>query len=140
MARSRSPPFGVVWQFRERDVSQMSSSSLDHGSKLRGPSPIAIVLLYSATLMTHPSQFNRRGKYSPVPCAPVVSATTAHKTFGPTDLTSTYSVCTRRVFGGIELKHSGLDSDALSARLLTAHRGFVFTSFLRPSSKGTDAR
>ncbi|GFS94496.1 putative DD41D transposase [Trichonephila clavipes] len=31
----------------------------------------------------------------------VVSAATAHKTFGPTDLTSTYSVCTRRVFGGI---------------------------------------
>ncbi|GFW23183.1 hypothetical protein TNCV_3802831 [Trichonephila clavipes] len=25
----------------------------------------------------------------------------AHKTFGPTDLTSTYSVCTRSVFGGI---------------------------------------
>ncbi|GFU95384.1 hypothetical protein TNCV_5015931 [Trichonephila clavipes] len=25
----------------------------------------------------------------------------AHKTFGPTDLTSTYSVCTRRVYGGI---------------------------------------
>ncbi|GFT77811.1 hypothetical protein TNCV_4387901 [Trichonephila clavipes] len=25
----------------------------------------------------------------------------AHKTFGPTDLTSTYSVCTRRVFRGI---------------------------------------
>ncbi|GFT75684.1 hypothetical protein TNCV_319741 [Trichonephila clavipes] len=25
----------------------------------------------------------------------------AHKTFGPTDLTSTYSVYTRRVFGGI---------------------------------------
>ncbi|GFW46048.1 uncharacterized protein TNCV_3276651 [Trichonephila clavipes] len=32
----------------------------------------------------------------------VVSAATANKTFGPTDLTSTYSVCTRRVFGGIE--------------------------------------
>ncbi|GFV12724.1 hypothetical protein TNCV_1366941 [Trichonephila clavipes] len=31
----------------------------------------------------------------------VVSAATAHKTFGPTDLRSTYSVCTRRVFGGI---------------------------------------
>ncbi|GFV22615.1 uncharacterized protein TNCV_2078061 [Trichonephila clavipes] len=31
----------------------------------------------------------------------VVSAETAHRTFGPTDLTSTYSVCTRRVFGGI---------------------------------------
>ncbi|GFV51938.1 hypothetical protein TNCV_1322911 [Trichonephila clavipes] len=27
--------------------------------------------------------------------------TSAHKTFGPTDLTSTHSVCTRRVFGGI---------------------------------------
>ncbi|GFV43652.1 hypothetical protein TNCV_2679531 [Trichonephila clavipes] len=35
------------------------------------------------------------------PLALVVSAATAHKTFGPTDLTSTYSVCTRRVFGGI---------------------------------------
>ncbi|GFU78209.1 uncharacterized protein TNCV_5007901 [Trichonephila clavipes] len=32
----------------------------------------------------------------------VVSAATASKTFGPTDLTSTYSVCTWRVFGGIE--------------------------------------
>ncbi|GFW08987.1 hypothetical protein TNCV_3475331 [Trichonephila clavipes] len=30
------------------------------------------------------------GKYSPAP-ALVVSAATAHKTFGPTDLTSTYS-------------------------------------------------
>ncbi|GFT32270.1 hypothetical protein TNCV_1035301 [Trichonephila clavipes] len=26
----------------------------------------------------------------------------ARKTFGPTDLTTTYSVCTRRVFGVIE--------------------------------------
>ncbi|GFU59832.1 hypothetical protein TNCV_2987881 [Trichonephila clavipes] len=32
----------------------------------------------------------------PVPC----TRDSAHKTFGPTDLTSTYSVCTR-VFGGI---------------------------------------
>ncbi|GFV58752.1 hypothetical protein TNCV_3730901 [Trichonephila clavipes] len=29
------------------------------------------------------------------------SAVTANKNFGPTDLTCTYSVCTRRVFGGI---------------------------------------
>ncbi|GFX69853.1 uncharacterized protein TNCV_4392081 [Trichonephila clavipes] len=36
------------------------------------------------------------------PPAPVVSAATTHKTFGPTDLTSKYSLCTRRVFGGIE--------------------------------------
>ncbi|GFX15249.1 hypothetical protein TNCV_2709541 [Trichonephila clavipes] len=39
----------------------------------------------------------RGGKYSPVPC----TRDSAYKTFGPTDLTSTYSVCTRRVFGGI---------------------------------------
>ncbi|GFT03976.1 uncharacterized protein TNCV_1731221 [Trichonephila clavipes] len=31
----------------------------------------------------------------------VVSAATAHKTFGSTDLTSTYSVCTLRVFSAI---------------------------------------
>ncbi|GFU30771.1 uncharacterized protein TNCV_1444741 [Trichonephila clavipes] len=35
------------------------------------------------------------------PSAPLVSAATVQKTFRPTDLTSTYSVCTRRVFGGI---------------------------------------
>ncbi|GFW51230.1 hypothetical protein TNCV_3595121 [Trichonephila clavipes] len=39
----------------------------------------------------------RGGKYSPVSC----TRDSAHKTFGPTDLTSMYSVCTRRVFGGI---------------------------------------
>ncbi|GFU18143.1 uncharacterized protein TNCV_1446881 [Trichonephila clavipes] len=31
----------------------------------------------------------------------VVSAVTSHKTFGSTELTSAYSVCTHRVFGGI---------------------------------------
>ncbi|GFS58038.1 uncharacterized protein TNCV_3124971 [Trichonephila clavipes] len=35
------------------------------------------------------------------PPALVVSVAIAHKTFGPTDLMSTYSMCTRRVFGGI---------------------------------------
>ncbi|GFV66811.1 uncharacterized protein TNCV_1780281 [Trichonephila clavipes] len=35
------------------------------------------------------------------PPALMVSAATAHKTFGPTDLKSTYLVCSRRVFGGI---------------------------------------
>ncbi|GFW44643.1 hypothetical protein TNCV_4481881 [Trichonephila clavipes] len=34
------------------------------------------------------------------PPTPVVSAAIAHKTFGPADLTRTYSMCTRRVFGG----------------------------------------
>ncbi|GFV72195.1 uncharacterized protein TNCV_995671, partial [Trichonephila clavipes] len=35
------------------------------------------------------------------PPALVASAVIAHKTFGLTDLSSTCSVCTRRVFGGI---------------------------------------
>ncbi|GFX79211.1 hypothetical protein TNCV_4747951 [Trichonephila clavipes] len=39
----------------------------------------------------------RGGNYSPIPC----TRDSAHKTFGPTDLTSTYSVRTWRVFGGI---------------------------------------
>ncbi|GFX99846.1 hypothetical protein TNCV_258831 [Trichonephila clavipes] len=55
------------------------------------------------------------------PPALVGSATTAHKTFGPTDLTSTYSVRTRRVFGGIEPRPSGLESDARTTRLPTIH-------------------
>ncbi|GFU21716.1 hypothetical protein TNCV_3123161 [Trichonephila clavipes] len=41
----------------------------------------------------------------------------AHKTSEPTDLMSTYSVCTRRVFGGIESRPFGLESDALTTRL-----------------------
>ncbi|GFT50618.1 hypothetical protein TNCV_552031 [Trichonephila clavipes] len=40
--------------------------------------------------------------------------------FGLTDLTSTYSVCTRRVFGGIERRPSVLETDALTTRLPTA--------------------
>ncbi|GFS94370.1 uncharacterized protein TNCV_2014061 [Trichonephila clavipes] len=35
------------------------------------------------------------------PPALVVSAVTSHKIFGPNDLTSTYSLCAWRVFGGI---------------------------------------
>ncbi|GFV56750.1 hypothetical protein TNCV_2539521 [Trichonephila clavipes] len=59
-----------------------------------------------------------KGGYSPVPC----TRDSAHKTFGPTDLTSTYSVCTRKVFGdtGIEPRPSGLESDGLTIRLPTA--------------------
>ncbi|GFV37673.1 hypothetical protein TNCV_2707881 [Trichonephila clavipes] len=43
----------------------------------------------------------RRERYILQPPALMVSAVTAHKTFGLTDLTNMYSVCTRRVFGGI---------------------------------------
>ncbi|GFX40884.1 hypothetical protein TNCV_3761051 [Trichonephila clavipes] len=44
------------------------------------------------------------------PFVPVVSAATTHKTFGPIDLSSTYSVCTRRVFGGIRHRTQALRS------------------------------
>ncbi|GFY17706.1 uncharacterized protein TNCV_1074411 [Trichonephila clavipes] len=54
------------------------------------------------------------------PLAHTVSAATTHNTFRPTDLTSTYCVCTRRVFGGIEPRPSGLESDALTTKLPTA--------------------
>ncbi|GFY00250.1 hypothetical protein TNCV_4710521 [Trichonephila clavipes] len=52
----------------------------------------------------------------------------AHKTFGPTDLTSTYSMCTRRVFGGtgIEPRPSGPESGALTTRLSTALNKILF--------------
>ncbi|GFX00192.1 hypothetical protein TNCV_296811 [Trichonephila clavipes] len=41
---------------KERWVpAQMSSTSLDYGSKLRGPSPKALVLLNSATLISNQS-------------------------------------------------------------------------------------
>ncbi|GFV99773.1 hypothetical protein TNCV_5081331 [Trichonephila clavipes] len=39
----------------------------------------------------------KRREIFPVSC----TRDSAHKTFGPIDLTRTYSVCTRRVFGGI---------------------------------------
>ncbi|GFV07034.1 transposable element Tcb2 transposase [Trichonephila clavipes] len=44
----------------------------------------------------------------------MVSVATAHKTFGPTVLTSEYSVCTWRVFGGIEPRPSGLESEIIN--------------------------
>ncbi|GFW30438.1 hypothetical protein TNCV_453761 [Trichonephila clavipes] len=52
----------------------------------------------------------------------VVSTATTHKTFEPIDLTSTFSVSIRRVFGGtgIEPRPSVLESDALTTRLPTA--------------------
>ncbi|GFX46522.1 hypothetical protein TNCV_4549611 [Trichonephila clavipes] len=61
--------------------------------------------------LSPPSQFRHGtdvGGFSPVPCI----HNSAYKTFGPTDLTSTYSVCTRRVFGGtgIEPRPSGMES------------------------------
>ncbi|GFY27633.1 hypothetical protein TNCV_910841 [Trichonephila clavipes] len=72
------------------------------------------------------------GIYAPVPC----TRDSAHRTFRPTDLTSTSSVCTQRVFGGagVEPRSSGLESDALTTRLPTAlihkyYKAVVFKFF-----------
>ncbi|GFT96628.1 hypothetical protein TNCV_5022671 [Trichonephila clavipes] len=47
------------------------------------------------------------------PSALVASAVTTHKTFGPTDLTSMYSVCTRRAFSGIGHRTQAFLSDPM---------------------------
>ncbi|GFU25219.1 hypothetical protein TNCV_3452001 [Trichonephila clavipes] len=39
------PPIGVVWKLGEEVPAQVSSSSLDHSSKRRGPLPKALVQL-----------------------------------------------------------------------------------------------
>ncbi|GFV59650.1 hypothetical protein TNCV_1907221 [Trichonephila clavipes] len=57
--------------------------------------------------------------YSPEPPVPMASAATTRKTFGLTDLKSRHSVCTRKTFGGIESRPSGLESVALIIRLPT---------------------
>ncbi|GFX51534.1 hypothetical protein TNCV_5012381 [Trichonephila clavipes] len=51
----------------------------------------------------------KEGKHS---SAPVVCAESP-KAFGPSDLTNTYSVCTRMVFGGMDIKqrHTSLESE-----------------------------
>ncbi|GFV53616.1 hypothetical protein TNCV_2643351 [Trichonephila clavipes] len=41
---------GVVWKLEVRVLAQVSSSSLDWGSKLRDPKPVALELLQSATV------------------------------------------------------------------------------------------
>ncbi|GFW82930.1 hypothetical protein TNCV_2209821 [Trichonephila clavipes] len=43
LASLKRPPVGVVWELGEGVPAQVSSTSLDHGSKLRGPSPKALV-------------------------------------------------------------------------------------------------
>ncbi|GFV55354.1 hypothetical protein TNCV_2269051 [Trichonephila clavipes] len=60
-------------------------------------------------------ELDGREIYSPVNC----TLDSTYRTFGTPDLTSTFSVCTRRVFGGIghRTRPSGLGSDALTTRL-----------------------
>ncbi|GFX48614.1 hypothetical protein TNCV_585111 [Trichonephila clavipes] len=68
----------------------------------------------------------RGGKYSPVPC----TRDSAHKTFGPTDLTSTPCVIGGYlVASGIKPRPCGLESDALTTRLPTARNLIPRASF-----------
>ncbi|GFS62362.1 hypothetical protein TNCV_5032101 [Trichonephila clavipes] len=49
MSRLKHSPVGVVWKLGQRLPAQVSSLSHDYGSKRRGPSPIALMKLCSAT-------------------------------------------------------------------------------------------
>ncbi|GFW51762.1 hypothetical protein TNCV_1186941 [Trichonephila clavipes] len=64
----------------------------------------------------------RCGKYSPVPC----TRDSSHKTFGPTDLTSTYSLCTRRVFGGIGHRTQAFRSGVRCSKHQASHGSKAF--------------
>ncbi|GFX88403.1 hypothetical protein TNCV_2278711 [Trichonephila clavipes] len=50
LPRFKSPPFEGV-EVRRGDGAQVSPLSLDHGSKLQGPSPITLAHLYSTMLL-----------------------------------------------------------------------------------------
>ncbi|GFY34614.1 RNase H domain-containing protein [Trichonephila clavipes] len=49
-------PVGMMWKLGEGVSSQVSSTSLDHGSKLRGPSPKPVESLNREKRLTHSSQ------------------------------------------------------------------------------------
>ncbi|GFS98744.1 uncharacterized protein TNCV_2591891 [Trichonephila clavipes] len=75
------PPVGVAWKLGEGVPAQVSPTSLDHGSKLRGPSPKALVLLNSATLIFNQSilfndlgfflGLNHLGFFTQIPFSPI---------------------------------------------------------------------
>ncbi|GFW08133.1 hypothetical protein TNCV_2979001 [Trichonephila clavipes] len=68
-------------------------------------------------MATPPIWTGGKGIYSPVPC----TRDSAHKTFGPTDLTSTYSLCTRRVFGGMGHRTQAFRSGARCSNHQATH-------------------
>ncbi|GFW85509.1 hypothetical protein TNCV_145541 [Trichonephila clavipes] len=90
---SRSLPFLLLFLMPPVSRSQIEAHEIHRGKGLNVRLSLAL-----AMSIIQVTAWNYRGrKYSPVPC----TRDSAHKTFGPTDLTSTYPVCTRRVFGGI---------------------------------------
>ncbi|GFU68124.1 hypothetical protein TNCV_247881 [Trichonephila clavipes] len=62
------------------------------------------------------------------PPALVVSAATTKMSFGPSDLTSTYSVYTRRVFGGIEDRTQAFSSGVRCSDHKSTHVHCLLTS------------
>ncbi|GFV57730.1 hypothetical protein TNCV_4463281 [Trichonephila clavipes] len=46
---TQSSPIGEEWKLETGGTAQVSSSSLGYNSKLRGPSPIAIMMLQSTS-------------------------------------------------------------------------------------------
>ncbi|GFT21391.1 hypothetical protein TNCV_3816651 [Trichonephila clavipes] len=97
-------------------------AATDPGSKLianrlfsvMGRLLIAVVVAANATCLTQSERDLRVSSWQGARSTPVVglglglhteeipcTRDSAHKTFGPTDLMSTFSVCTRRVFGGL---------------------------------------
>ncbi|GFU68915.1 hypothetical protein TNCV_4882421 [Trichonephila clavipes] len=69
----------------------------------------------------------RGGKYSPVPC----TRDSALKTFGLTDLTSTYSVCTRRVFGGIGHRTQAFRSEVRCSNHQATHGPYIVLNSIK---------
>ncbi|GFW99060.1 alpha-2 adrenergic receptor [Trichonephila clavipes] len=52
MSRLKRTPVGMMWKLGEEVPVQVSSPSLDRSSELRGPPPLVLVQLYSATLIS----------------------------------------------------------------------------------------
>ncbi|GFV42803.1 hypothetical protein TNCV_841571 [Trichonephila clavipes] len=75
-------------------------------------------------MVTLPPQFRHRTggeEHILQPPAPMVSAVNSHKTFGPTDLTITYSVRTRRVLGGTRNRTQALQSEVRCSNHWATH-------------------
>ncbi|GFT80696.1 hypothetical protein TNCV_127411 [Trichonephila clavipes] len=59
-----TPPVGVMWEFGD-GTDQVSSSTFDQVSKLRGPSPIALALLKSVAFIYKKLPYPRSGFQTP---------------------------------------------------------------------------
>ncbi|GFV70730.1 hypothetical protein TNCV_2022941 [Trichonephila clavipes] len=107
------------------DEEESELYSKGEGGKLKGEN-LSCTSLYLKSLRAKYFEVNKRWRHHQSrqlrhgtggegnilqPPAPVVSDATTLKTVGATDLTTTYSVCTRRVFGGIDHQTQALRSE-----------------------------